>query len=76
MWAEISSSSERTKNTCESFHLKYNSLFYTHHPDTYFLEILKKIQIDIKIAIHTNDDKTRKNFKQQYFIHRRQHKTI
>jgi len=33
MWAEMSSSSERTTNACESFHSKYNSLFYTHHPD-------------------------------------------
>ncbi|KAF0686992.1 Uncharacterized protein FWK35_00038294, partial [Aphis craccivora] len=46
-WAEMSSSSERTTNACESFHSKFNSCFYTPHPDIYsFLEILKKIQID------------------------------
>jgi hypothetical protein len=44
MWAEMNSSSEKTTNACESFHSKYNPLFYTHHPDIYtFLEILKKI---------------------------------
>jgi len=32
IWAEIRSSSERITNACESFHHKYNSLFYTHHP--------------------------------------------
>lgn len=54
MWAETNSSSERTTNACESFHSKYNSLFYTHHQDIYtFLEILKKIQIDTKIAIQS-----------------------
>lgn len=61
MWAEMNSSSERTTNVCESFHSKYNSLFYTHHPDIYtFLEILKKIQIDTKIAIRTATQTTKK----------------
>jgi hypothetical protein len=35
MWAEMSSSSERTTNACENFHHKYNSLFYIHNPDIY-----------------------------------------
>jgi len=55
-WAEISSKGERTTNACESFHSKFNSCFYTPHPDIYsFLEILKKIQIDTKMLIQTSN---------------------
>jgi len=54
MWAEMISSPERTTNKCKSFHSKFNSLFYSPHPDIYaFIRILKKIQIDTKIAIRT-----------------------
>jgi len=64
-----------TTNACESFHHKYNSLFYTHHPDIF--GNIKKIQIDTKISVqkgHTNNKKTKKNFTQQNFIHQRQPK--
>ncbi|CAI6369769.1 unnamed protein product [Macrosiphum euphorbiae] len=61
-WAEMSSSSERTTNACESFHSKFNSCFYTPHPDIYsFLEILKKIQIDTNILIQTSNQIPKKN---------------
>lgn len=41
MWAETTNSSESTTtNACDIFLSKYNSLFYTPHPDIYtFLEI-------------------------------------
>lgn len=55
-WAEMSSSSERTTNACESYYCKFNSCFYTPHPVIYsFLEILKTVQIDTKILIQTSN---------------------
>jgi hypothetical protein len=54
IWAEMNSSSERTTNACESFHSKYNSLFYNIYT---FLEILKKLT---KIAIRTATQTTKK----------------
>lgn len=59
MWAELSCNRQRTTNACESFHSKYNSQFYSCSPDIYrFLEVLKQIQLDSKIAI--NSSKTKK----------------
>jgi len=44
----------RTTNACESFHSKFNSLFYTSHPSLYkFLEILKQCRTDAKIKIQS-----------------------
>lgn len=47
MWVEMTSSSEKTTNACESFHAKFNSFFfYNQHLDIYtFLKILKKHSI-------------------------------
>lgn len=55
MWAENSSSLQRTTNACESFHSKFNSLFYNPHPNIFqFLEVLKNIQIDTYIKIRSS----------------------
>lgn len=61
IWAEMTSISDRTTNAYESFHSKFNSLFYSHHPyiNIYF-EIIKKIQIDTKILITTATQKAKK----------------
>lgn len=46
LWAEHSSSLNRTTNGCESFHSKFNSSFYTPHPNfLQFLEVLKDFQM-------------------------------
>jgi len=61
VWADMTSSPERTINAYENFHSKFNSLYYTPHPDIYvFLGILKKILIDTKIAIRTATQITKK----------------
>jgi hypothetical protein len=51
VWAEMTSSSERTTNACESFHSKFNSFFFHQHPDIYsYLEIFKKkIKLTLKL---------------------------
>lgn len=35
MWASCCNSTERTTNTCESFHSQFNASFYESHPDIY-----------------------------------------
>jgi hypothetical protein len=54
MWAENSSSSQRTTNACEGFHSKFNASFYCGHPNTFqFTEVLKNFQIDTYIKIRS-----------------------
>ncbi|KAL4113347.1 hypothetical protein QTP88_016985 [Uroleucon formosanum] len=46
IWAEMTSSAQRSTNACESFHSKYNSNFSSTHPHIYtFLDVLKAIQL-------------------------------
>lgn len=50
LWAEHSSSLQRTTNACESFHSKYNSSFYSAHPNiNNFINVLLQFQIDTSI---------------------------
>lgn len=54
LWAEHSSSLERTTNPCESFHSKYNSSFYCPHPNiNNFIEIILQFQINTYIKINS-----------------------
>jgi hypothetical protein len=54
MWAENSSSSQRTSNACEGFHSKFNASFYCGHPNIFrFIEVLKNFQIQINTYIKT-----------------------
>jgi len=48
MWAQCSSSVQRTTNRkCEAFHSKFNSFFYSSHPNIYqFINVLKSFQIN------------------------------
>jgi len=52
----------RTKNSCESFHSYFNSMFYTAHPNIYqFLEILKNVQIDTYIKMRSVEVMKKRN---------------
>eukprot|EP00102_Acyrthosiphon_pisum_P019605 XP_016656815.1 PREDICTED: uncharacterized protein LOC107882654 [Acyrthosiphon pisum] len=56
IWAEKSNSIYRTINSCESFHSKFNSQFYSPHPNIFnFLNILYTIQSDTKIVIRSSN---------------------
>jgi len=56
IWAEKSNSIYRTTNSCESFHSKFNSQFYSPHPNIFnFLNILYSIQSDTKIIIRSSN---------------------
>lgn len=53
IWAEQSSSISHTTNACESFHSKFNSLFYSTHPDIYTtIDVLKTFQSEIYLKIN------------------------
>lgn len=54
IWAEHSSSLQRTTNACESFHSKYNSSFYSPHPNiNSFINVIKQFQIDTSVKINS-----------------------
>lgn len=54
VWAEHSASLQRTTNACESFHSKYNSSFYSAHPNiNHFINVLLQFQIDTSIKINS-----------------------
>jgi hypothetical protein len=59
-------SSNDTTNACESFHLRFNSSFYHHHPNLHlFVKVLIDIQTETYIKIRSS-----------HTIQRRQTKTI
>lgn len=44
MWADMSSTGDRTNNCCESIHSKFNAEFTAVHPTIFnFMEILKQV---------------------------------
>ena len=44
VWLELSDNKQRTYKACKVLHSKFNSLFYSHHPDIFkFVEILKQV---------------------------------
>ena len=60
IWAGKSNSIYHTTNSCEFFHFKFNSQFYSSHPNIFnFLNILYSIQSDTKtITKSFNKNKT------------------
>lgn len=54
MWAQCSSSVQRTTNACEAFHSKFNSSFYSSHPNIYqFIDVLKSFQINTYVLMNS-----------------------
>ncbi|KAF0708341.1 Uncharacterized protein FWK35_00034753 [Aphis craccivora] len=48
----------RTTNSCESFHSKFNGMFYSAHPNIYkFIDVLKNVQKDTYIKIRSSNVK-------------------
>ncbi|KAE9534405.1 hypothetical protein AGLY_008495 [Aphis glycines] len=53
--AELSNSMLRTTNSCEAFHSKFNSMFYSSHPNIFqFTEMIKNLQCDVYIKIKSS----------------------
>jgi len=54
MWAQCSSSVQRTTNACEAFHSKFNSSFYSSHPNIHqFINVLKSFQINTYVLMNS-----------------------
>jgi hypothetical protein len=61
MWAEMTSSSERTTNACESFHSKFNSFILSTSRYLYiFRNIKKKFKFTLKLQSKQPQKKTTK----------------
>ncbi|KAL4112342.1 hypothetical protein QTP88_016151 [Uroleucon formosanum] len=64
IWAQFSTTSNRTTNSCESFHSKLNSCFYSGHPNIFvFINELLEVQSETYIKCRSNG--TKKSKKQQ-----------
>lgn len=70
MWAEYTSSIERTTNCCESFHSKFNSCFYSANPNIFqFIDVLKEVQIEAYVKLRsTNKLQNLKSKNKETFI--------
>lgn len=61
VWAEHSSSLQRTTNACESFHSRFNSYFYHTHPHIFqFINTLIDLQSDTYIRIRSANSNLKK----------------
>jgi hypothetical protein len=59
IWAQFSTSCNRTTNGCESFHSHLMSSFYFNYPNIYnFIDVLVKIQLETYIKYRKNGIKT------------------
>jgi len=64
IWAQFSTTLNRTTNSCESFHSKLNSCFYSGHPNIFvFINELLEVQSETYIKCRSNG--TKKSKKQQ-----------
>jgi hypothetical protein len=54
MWAQCSSSIQRTTNSSEAFHSKFNSYFYSSHPNIHqFINFLKSFQMNTYVLMNS-----------------------
>lgn len=54
IWSECTSSLQRTTHACEAFHSKFNSSFYSSHPNIFqFIDVLKSFQIKTYVLINS-----------------------
>jgi hypothetical protein len=54
IWAANIATSERTTNACESFHSRFNSNFYSPHPNIFsFIKVLKSFQTETYIKLNS-----------------------
>ncbi|KAL4152805.1 hypothetical protein QTP88_000638 [Uroleucon formosanum] len=66
IWAQFSTTSNRTTNSCESFHSKLNSCFYSGHPNIFvFINELNEIEVQSETYIKCRSNGTKKSKKQQ-----------
>lgn len=69
IWAKFSNSIIRTTNSCESFHSKFNSMFYTSKPNIFqWLEALKNVQCDIYIKLRSSLKPRKEKLEKEEFL--------
>jgi len=69
VWAESSNSILRTTNSCEAFHSKFNSMFYSSHPNIFqFVEVIKNLQCEVYIKIRSNGQLSKTTQEKHLFL--------
>ncbi|KAL4104928.1 hypothetical protein QTP88_020204 [Uroleucon formosanum] len=69
MWAQFSTTLNRTTNSCESYHPKLNGCFYSGHPNIFvFINELLEVQPETYIKCRSNgNNKSKKQQEKQIF---------
>lgn len=63
LWAEHSSSLQRTTNACESFHARFNQSFYHAHPHIFqFIAVILDFQCDTYVKIRSINNHCKKTY--------------
>lgn len=66
MWASPDMD-DRTTNVCESFHAKFNELFFCSHPNIFvFIHVLLSIQEETYVKIRSQNAIRRKNYNKNF----------
>ncbi|KAL4091005.1 hypothetical protein QTP88_025749 [Uroleucon formosanum] len=78
IWAQFSTTLNRTTNSCESFHSKLNSCFYSGHPNIFvFINELLEVQSETYIKCRSNGTKkSKKQQEKQIFLREEMSRTL
>jgi hypothetical protein len=69
IWAEFAAATNRTTNSCESFHAKLNASFSAAHPNIFVLiEILLGIQSEIYVSLRCSVTQPIKRIEKEKFL--------
>jgi len=69
VWAESSNSMLGTTNSCEAFHSKFISMFYSSHLNIFpFMEVIKNWQCDVYIKIRSNGQLSKTTLEKYLFL--------
>lgn len=69
IWAKFSPTITRTTNSCESFHSKFNAMFYCSRPNLFqWLEALKNVQCEIYIKLRSSIKPAKKTLDKERYL--------
>ena len=69
IWSKFSISCIRTTNSCESFHSKFNAMFYTSNPNLYqFVEALKNVQCEVYLKLRSKGITSKETKQKEEFL--------
>lgn len=69
IWAEFAATTNRTTNSCESYHAKLNASISASHPNIFVLiEMLLEIQSEIYVSLRSSATQSKKTVEKENFL--------